>query len=247
MNPNDQAEKPAMPPSLESLVIPLADPVNQEIGQNQVNYDAGIVEIENIDRSEERYGKLAEASKADADSGSLEIQEQHRSGNPDSAKVYKIRAKRNGHLEDVEIYQGLKSSCAAARASSELKVSMAAGNMLSLKSKFMAEASRVFTDYLTEHITDFRPLMLFLGMVAEYAKSGDCEYYNARHDLSTPLEFALSELGAIVRVAFKDGIPEEFGSKAFLQELPSGLRQKTLSPLQSMAREKVIAGMEASL
>ena len=221
--------------------------MTQEIGQNQVNYDAGIVEIENIDRSEERYGKLAEASKADADAGSLEIQEQHRSGNPDSAKVYKIRAKRNGHLEDVEIYQGLRNGCAAARASSELKVSMAAGNMLSLKSKFMAEASRVFTDYLTEHITDFRPLMLFLGMVAEYAKSGDCEYYNARHDLSTPLEFALSELGAIVRVAFKDGIPEEFGSKAFLQELPSGLRQKTLSPLQSMAREKVIAGMEASL
>lgn len=247
MNPNDQAEKPAIPPSHESLLITLADPVNQEIGQNQVNYDAGIVEIENIDRSEERYGKLAEASKADADAGSLEIQEQHRSGNPDSAKVYKIRAKRNGHLEDVEIYQGLKSSCAAARASSELKVSMAAGNMLSLKSKFMAEASRGLTDYLTEHITDFRPLMLFLGMVAEYAKSGDCEYYNARHDISSPLEFALNELGAVVRVAFKDGIPEEFGSKAFLQELPSGLRQKMLSPLQAMAREKVIAAMEASL
>ncbi len=247
MNPNDQAEKPVMPPSLETLLIALADPVNQEIGQSRVSYDAGIVEIENTDRNEQRYKKIAEAHKAAADAGTLNLRESLRSGDLDPKVVYKIRAKRNADLEDIEINLGFIGECAVARASSELKVSMAAGNMLSLKSKFMAEASRVFTDYLTEHITDFRPLMLFLGMVAEYAKSGDCEYYNARHDLSSPLEFALNELGAVVRVAFKDGIPEEFGSKAFLQELPSGLRQKMLSPLQAMAREKVIAAMEASL
>jgi len=247
MNPNDQAEKPVMPPSPESLVIALAAQVNQEIGQNLAIYEAAAVELENIDRNEERYGKLAEASKAEADAGSLEIQELHRSGNPDPAKVYKIRAKRNGHLEDVEIYQGLRNGCAAARASSELKVGIAAGTLLDLRSKFMADSSKVLAAYLTEHITDFRPLMLFLGMVAEYAKSGDCEYYNARHDISSPLEFALHQLSEVAGIALKDGIPEEFGSRTFLQELPSGLRQKKFTPCQIVAKQQALAAMEASL
>ena len=247
MNQNDQIDCPVKFPSFEERMKALAAPINQRSEQNLEISRAATVEIENADRNKQRYEKLAEASKAEAHAYSLELQELHRSDDPDPKQVYKIRAKRNGCLEDAEIHLSSIMGCGAARASSELKVSIAAANMLSLKSQFLAEGSRIFAEHLTEHLSDLRPMMMFMGMVAEYAQSGDCEYYNARHDLSTPLEFALNQLAEIVRVALKDGIPEEFGSRAFLRELPPGLRQKMLSPLQAMAREKMIADMEAAL
>lgn len=79
----DQAEKPVMPPSPESLVIALAAQVNQEIGQNLAIYEAAAVELENIDRNEERFEKAVEASQADVAADGLKLQELLRSDSPD--------------------------------------------------------------------------------------------------------------------------------------------------------------------
>jgi hypothetical protein len=234
-------------PNIDSILKSLAEPYNQAISESLVEYESANEEIRNSDENRQRFEKEAEISKESAAAINLAIRDSLRSAEIGSKAAHKMRADRAGHLNDVEIYLSMAAEAKLSIASSELKASKAASDIDSLVKTVRAKAEVQLIDHLAEHLAEYRPLMLFLGITEEIAHSGDSQLYNARPDIHTPIEFALRQLSALTHKVFGNDAQNSYGTAEFLREIPSGIKQKILTPLHVKRLESEISAAEAEL
>ncbi len=245
MTTNDQENLPTS--DIYSILKTLAEPHNLKIAGLLETYESAMSEVKNADENRQRFEKAAEASKASAVAINLEIQEDLRSGEMGIKAAHKKRAARAGHLEDVEIYTSMVDEANLSRKSSELNLSKAATEITNVTIQAKLEAEKFLNEYLIANIAEYRPILLFVGLVADLAKSGDSPLFNAIEGKKTPNEFALDRLISIVNTAFEKDVQEEFVSSAFLLPVPSGIRRKILTPLAIKRIENEIASTAEAL
>lgn len=232
---------------IDAVLAAIAEPYNRTIDDLLATYETASGEVRNAEENCQRFEKAAEASKVSAVAINLEIREALRSNEVGNKAAHKKRADRAGHLEDVEIYASMAQEAKVSCASSELKVRQAASSILHAVRRAQADAETVLTKHLTEHLAAYRPLMLFVGLIAERAGSGNSAHFDARPDIHSPMEFALTQLRTIVQGAFANGVPEAVQSRKFLRPIPPGLERKELTPLLTKRLETEIAAMAAAL
>jgi len=245
MTENDNGADSAL--DIDAILKDIAEPYNRTIAEQFAAYDSANVEVRNADENRQRFEKAAEASKTSAEAINLEIRDALRSREIDSKAAHKKRAERAGHLEDVEIYTSMAKEAEVARAASELKARNVASSILDTEYRAQAAAEIAITEHLTAHIASYRSLMLFVGVSAERAGRGDSAHYNLRHDIHTPIDYALNRLQVILHEAFIDGVPKEFGSRAFLHPIPEGFAKQGLTHLQAKRLESELSAMTAAL
>ncbi len=247
MTTPNQTEAPSTVFDIEALLKQHLDPLNIKIAECLVEYRAAKEEVGNGLKSKQRYGKAAAASQAAAEAINLKLCAGLIQPEFSSKEAYKLRAERAGNLYDNEINNSIERASDVSIAAANLRASRLARDIMDLRRQARSAAVGLLSELIASKLKDeFRPIAIFVNLVAEIAERGDSEHYNVRGDVFKPMDFALGELGKILGVAFS-ACDRDMRSNIFLAELPDGLGQSLLSPLAAKKMADEIAALEAAL
>lgn len=186
----------------------------------------------NLKRHDEEITKFAgarDAARQEADAVNAKIRGFFQSFGLSTRDAVKLKAARNGHLDDAENFQMLVDDLAAVRNSHELAAHEAAANYASLRRDARLAALRHLTGVLDAMVPE--EFLLFAGLTAEEARLGYSVQFNSDPSVHEPIEFALRELNSLLRQMIL-GRPQLPNSSVLLPSLPDGLRQFVISPIR---------------
>lgn len=247
MTTQNQIETPATVFDIDAPLKQHVEPLNIKTSEHVAEYLAAKGETRNALENKQRFEKAGAASRVAADAINLEIRATLRQGEVSSKEAHKKRSERAGHLEDVEIYESMAREAEVSIAAANLLASRHASEIVNLRRQARQSVQLKLAELIFAKLMDeFRAIAIFINLTAEIASNGDSDEYNARGDVFDPMDFAIRDLAKIFHAKFKER-STDLSSTVFLAEIPDGIGNSVLSPLEQKRIKDQIAAMEATL
>lgn len=247
MTPTEHPENPVAVFEIDELLKKHVEAYNQKISELLVEYNVAHEEASNAEENRRRFEKSALAATAAAEAINLKIRESLRQRSVDTKEAHKKRAERAGYLNDVEIYTSMADESIVSRKRAELVASVKASEIASLRRQARAVAEAFLSDLIKKKVSsEFREITLFVDLITEIASNRESLAYRENQAMSSPIDFALGELGKLFSTALKERTYEP-GSSAFLISSPESIGNDIRTPLQVKKLQEDIAAAEAAL
>lgn len=222
------SDETAIAESVLNVHVAIADHL-AKLSEQGKEFEAVRDEIVRHNAEISKFEKTRDASRGAAEEANQKIVSSFREFGISAKDAVKLKATRNGHLEDAENFQSLIDDLVAVRKHAELKTAVAAANYMVERKKAFDAAVAYLESAVLQHLP--AELFMLIQLVAEQAAMGDSVLYNHDSSVDQPLSFAKRQVFALLgRQVLK--MDSGIGSALILPPAPEAVASFKLSPFQ---------------